>query len=101
MLSADSFINKYLIRYGMAVNQIDLFLLTSLLPDPFPTVVLESMSAGVPTIGYCHGGINEMLHDDPLCLIPIGDYETLAEKIYFFFTHEKDRLEIANKQYNY
>jgi glycosyltransferase involved in cell wall biosynthesis len=40
---------------------IDALIVPSLWDDPLPTVVLESISAGVPVIGALRGGIPEML----------------------------------------
>lgn len=41
----------------------DILILPSTLPDPLPTVVLESMGCGRAIIGYAHGGITEMVKD--------------------------------------
>lgn len=37
----------------------DLTLVPSIYPDPFPTVVLESMQAGVPVVATCFGGAKD------------------------------------------
>ncbi len=42
---------------------LDLFILPSILPDPLPTVVLESMAAGTPVVATKHGGALEMVAD--------------------------------------
>ncbi len=42
-------------------NSIDLLVLPSVQYDSFPTVVLEAMSCGVPTIAYKCGGVEEMI----------------------------------------
>lgn len=42
----------------------DILILPSTSPDPFPTVVLESMGCGRAIIGYAHGGITEMVKND-------------------------------------
>lgn len=42
---------------------IDIFVLPSTEPDPFPTVVLEAMASGNPIVGYRHGGVVEMVED--------------------------------------
>lgn len=80
---------------------LDLYLLPSTLPDSFPTVVLESMSAGVPVIGYDNGGVKEMLQDDSDCLVKPGDYIGLAEKIRYYQKFEDERLKKAKSQYQY
>ncbi|ONG00501.1 galactose transferase [Lacticaseibacillus rhamnosus] len=43
---------------------IDIFVLPSTSPDPFPTVVLEAMANGIPVVGYAHGGVVEMVNND-------------------------------------
>ena len=88
-------------KIGVFYKTIDLFILPSILPDPFPTVVLESMSAGVPVIGYRHGGIVEMLQDDKDCLVAPRDYRVLAERITYFNTHNEEREKKARKQYDF
>jgi glycosyltransferase involved in cell wall biosynthesis len=39
----------------------DIVLVPSIYPDPFPTVVLESLRAGVPVIATCFGGAQEAI----------------------------------------
>ncbi|SHM56783.1 Glycosyltransferase involved in cell wall bisynthesis [Cyclobacterium lianum] len=41
----------------------DIFILPSTLPDPFPTVVLEAMAAAKPVFATAHGGALEMIQD--------------------------------------
>jgi glycosyltransferase involved in cell wall biosynthesis len=43
------------------LNGLDLFILPSILPDPLPTVVLESMASSKPVIATRHGGALEMV----------------------------------------
>jgi len=43
----------------------DLFALTSIWPDPFPTVMLEAAAAGLPILGSALGGIVEFLDGCP------------------------------------
>lgn len=62
-------------------REIDLYVLPSTLPDPFPTVVLEAMSMGIPVVGYRHGGIVEMLDTIPAALAEPCNTEALAAVI--------------------
>jgi glycosyltransferase involved in cell wall biosynthesis len=48
---------------GNVLADIDVFVLPSTQPDPFPTVVLEAMAAGKPVVGFRHGGVCEMVED--------------------------------------
>jgi len=54
------------------MNSLDVFVLPSVLPDPFPTVVLEAMAAGKAVVATRQGGAQEMIEDgDSGLLIPI------------------------------
>jgi len=60
----------------------DIFILPSTQPDPFPTVILEAMSAGIPVIATAHGGPLEMVVDGETgLLVPPGDPAALAAAI--------------------
>lgn len=48
---------------GNVLADIDIFVLPSTEPDPFPTVVLEAMAAGKPVVAFGHGGVCEMVED--------------------------------------
>ena len=48
---------------GNVFFDIDLFVLPSTEPDPFPTVVLEAMAAGKPVIAFRHGGVCELVEE--------------------------------------
>ncbi|MEI6300098.1 MAG: glycosyltransferase family 4 protein [Betaproteobacteria bacterium] len=43
----------------------DVFVLPSLWPDPFPTVMLEAAAAGLPIVAAARGGITEFLESCP------------------------------------
>ena len=43
----------------------DVFVLPSLWPDPFPTVMLEAAAAGLPIVAAARGGITEFLEGCP------------------------------------
>ena len=48
---------------GNVLADIDIFVLPSTEPDPFPTVVLEAMAAGKAIVAFSHGGVCEMVED--------------------------------------
>jgi len=48
---------------GNVLADIDIFVLPSTEPDPFPTVVLEAMAAGKPVVAFRHGGVCEMVEE--------------------------------------
>ncbi len=59
---------------------IDIFVLPSTEPDPFPTVVLEAMAAGKPIVAFRHGGVCEMVEDgvSGILCTPLSEVEMLA-----------------------
>ncbi|GMQ30204.1 glycosyltransferase family 4 protein [Algoriphagus confluentis] len=61
---------------------LDIFVLPSVLPDSFPTVILEAMAAGKPVIATKSGGASEMvLEGETGFLIPIHDISAGTEAI--------------------
>jgi glycosyltransferase involved in cell wall biosynthesis len=64
------------------LRSLDLFILPSTEPDPFPTVVLEAMAAAKPVIACHHGGAPEMvIEGETGLLFPPGCAEPLAAAI--------------------
>lgn len=64
------------------MQSLDLFVLPSILPDPFPTVILEAMASGKPVAATAHGGACEMLlHGETGILIPWDNAEKAAALI--------------------
>jgi glycosyltransferase involved in cell wall biosynthesis len=62
----------------------DISVVPSTKPDPLPTTVLESMSAGLPVVGTRHGGCLDMIDDGRTGLLvgwedPAELAEALAE----------------------
>jgi glycosyltransferase involved in cell wall biosynthesis len=55
---------------------LDIFMLPSVMPDSFPTVILEAMASGKPVVATRSGGASEMVIDGETgFLIPIGDVQ--------------------------
>ncbi|WP_316737854.1 glycosyltransferase family 4 protein [Pedobacter aquatilis] len=64
------------------LNALDVFVLPSTLPDPFPTVILEAMASAKAVIATKHGGACEMISDGETgLLIPFDDANASAIKI--------------------
>lgn len=62
----------------------DIFVLPSVLPDPFPTVILEAMAAAKPVIATAYGGSIEMVKEETTgYLISPKDPSALARAIVF------------------
>jgi glycosyltransferase involved in cell wall biosynthesis len=80
------------------LNSLDIFVLPSTLPDPFPTVILEAMASGKPVAATAHGGANEMiLEGETGFLIPWDDAEAAARKISLLIESEALRKEMGEK----
>ena len=77
------------LRDILASSQAALSLSTK--PESFGRAVLESVALGVPTFGYDHGGVGEVLgRVYPQGRIPLGDLDALADAL-----HALARGEIA------
>lgn len=64
------------------LHQFDIFILPSTLPDPFPTVVLEAMSASCAIVATNHGGVTEMInHEKEGVFIPFNNARAAANLI--------------------
>ncbi len=60
----------------------DIFLFTSIWPEPFGRVLIEAMAAGAVVVGSPTGGAAEILVDEENALtFPPGDAEALAKQI--------------------
>lgn len=55
----------------------DLSVMGSVEPDPFPTIVLESMVQGCPVVAFDHGGTPEMLNGH-ICGVVVPPRDTVA-----------------------
>lgn len=79
------------------MNSLDVFVLPSLLPDPFPTVVLEAMAAGKAIATTRQGGAVEMIADsDSGVLIPIDDAKAAAVKMLPLINSAQEREQMGN-----
>ncbi len=64
------------------LSQTDIFVLPSVLPDSFPTVILEAMASGKPVVATDSGGSREMVKEGETgYLISIGDVNAAAQAI--------------------
>lgn len=64
------------------LNATDIFVLPSILPDSFPTVILEAMAAGKPVVATASGGASEMVEEGVTgFIIPMGDVAAACEYI--------------------
>lgn len=61
---------------------LDIFVHPSLKPEPFATVVVEALAAGLPVVAAAAGGTLEVIKDGENGLFfPLGDAVALAEKL--------------------
>ncbi len=74
----------------------DIFVLPSVLPDSFPTVILEAMASGKPVVATRSGGAVEMVLDGQTgFLIPIGDVKKGAEVVEELIKKEDLRIKFG------
>jgi glycosyltransferase involved in cell wall biosynthesis len=80
------------------LSELDIFVLPSILPDPFPTVILEAMASRKPVVATTHGGACEMIKEnDTGYLIPWDDASKAAAKMIPLIEGEELRLEMGKK----
>jgi glycosyltransferase involved in cell wall biosynthesis len=76
---------------------LDVFVLPSILPDPFPTVILEAMASGKPVVANAHGGSIEMVEDGTTgYLIPPDQPEEMATAIVRLLADPEERRRMGN-----
>jgi len=74
-------LNKQEMAFAFEVSE--LTLVPSIYPDPFPTIILESMRQGVPVIASCFGGAKESVIDSKTgYIINPFDIDTFYDKVF-------------------
>jgi glycosyltransferase involved in cell wall biosynthesis len=74
----------------------DVFVLPSILPEPFGLVVAEAMAAGKPVIATAHGGPTEMVVEgETVFLIPPNDPPALASAIKNLLAHPEEAVKLG------
>lgn len=75
------------------MKALDIFVLPSILPDSFPTVILEAMASAKPIVATNSGGAAEMVLDGKTgFLIPIGNVERGVEALEKLIKNPEIRL---------
>ena len=86
------------------LNTLDLFVLPSTAPDPFPTVILEAMACKKAVIATAQGGALEMIEHQVSGLhIPLNNAQKASEIISPYLYNEKLRKtmgQVAQKKVN-
>ena len=78
------------------MNALDIFVLPSIKPDPFPTVILEAMAAQKPVVATQQGGACEsVVHGLTGYLVPLQDPATVAAHILALAQNESLRNEMG------
>jgi len=76
----------------------DVFCHTSIEPEPFATVVVEAMMAGVPVIGTNIGGTPEIIsHGQTGFLVPPDDPQKLAAVLSHLAADQKLRQKVGRE----
>ena len=78
------------------MNALDIFVLPSTSPDPFPTVILEAMASAKPVVATYPGGSAEMVVDGKTgFLIPGGNVDLAAEILEKLISSPELRVEFG------
>lgn len=89
-------IKPFAANISAAMQQADVCLVPSLMKDPFPTTVLEAMSASKPVIATNHGGAKEaILGSNAGLLIAPNETQQLAQQIEFFIDNPSQIQEMG------
>jgi glycosyltransferase involved in cell wall biosynthesis len=82
--------NKGYVDSKAAVYQsIDICVVPSRFEDPYPTVVMEAASFGVPVVGSDRGGLPELIVDGETgFIVPSGNPAALAARLEVLLLHE-------------
>ena len=76
----------------------DVFCHTSIEPEPFATVVIEAMMAGVPVVGHPIGGTPEIIsHGQTGFLVPPNDSEKLVAVLSYLADDQKLRQKVGRE----
>ena len=79
----------------------DLFVLTSR-EDPFPTVVMEAMEAGLPVVAFKDGGgYVEIVTPETGVLVEMENWTSMAEEIIFLLNDKYRHDELGKNAHNY
>ncbi|MBS9523452.1 glycosyltransferase family 4 protein [Litoribacter alkaliphilus] len=79
----------------------DIFVLPSIMPDSFPTVILEAMGAGLPVVATRSGGAAEMIEDGINgYLIPVSDAKAGTKCLFGLIEDKELRKEMGRKSQN-
>jgi glycosyltransferase involved in cell wall biosynthesis len=83
------------------LQALDLFILPSTAPDPFPTVLLEAMASGKPVAATAHGGATEMIEPNQSgVLIPWNDAAAAATMLMPLIADASKRASMAQAARN-
>jgi hypothetical protein len=81
--------------YAQVIAGADVFVLTSR-QDPFPSVVLDAMSVGVPVVGFTGaGGFESILQEGAGLLAPMENCDIFARHIYDLLSQPQFASEIG------
>ncbi len=76
----------------------DVFCHTSIEPEPFATVVVEAMMAGIPVVGTSVGGTPEIIsHGQTGFLVPSNDPKSLAAVLSYLASDQRLRRRIGEE----
>jgi glycosyltransferase involved in cell wall biosynthesis len=97
-LERDVFLLGYVKNIEEIYGVLDVYLFTSVLPDSFPTTVLEAMASGVPVVASDIGGVRDIITDgENGLLVPAGDVAGFAGAIEKIVTDDALRRRLVQR----
>lgn len=95
-------IHEFVENVEKIFEAINIFVLPSTSPDPFPTTVLEAMASKLPIVSNNFGGVVEMLANGEVggYLVEPNSAEAMAERIKLLIDDKNLRIQKGNESYN-
>lgn len=80
------------------LNILDIFIHSSIEPEPFGRVILEAMAMGVPVIATDAGGPTEIIENGVSgILVPMNDSDSMAEAVAYLLSNPEATRDVGEK----
>ena len=80
------------------IDMHDVMVVPSMYDESFGLISVEAMASGVPVVAFACGGIPEVVDDERNgFLVPIGDTQKMADRIFWLINHKNDADQISKQ----